>query len=339
MSGFLPRDLINEVKIRPGIYNKDVLEHPTRDHKRQLWLEVAERLTPAEDWETFTDVEKEVRMGEIATKWKNLKDHFYREIKLEEAGEAHKKRKYIYYDDMEFVRPFVGYKLPPMNKRQKINNNNNTNNNNNDSMESTQEFLTNETDIDMEAFLNDTDTVQEDDIKFVPDSSTVQEERAKTKRVIKPTFKVVQNKPSSSSAATNRLQKEAIIKNFNVLKKTDSPSNSTFKIRDGDITFCLSLVPTLRKLDDSRKLSAKIEILKVLRCYVDTNERRNFNNQSHASNLDNTTSSQCDDIEEDDMDEEHLEEYEDSVNIKQERRDDPLNGGGGGSGNTKIWWT
>lgn len=61
MSGFHPKDLINEVKIRPGIYNKDELVHPKRDHKHQLWMEVAERLTPPDDWESYTDVEKEAR--------------------------------------------------------------------------------------------------------------------------------------------------------------------------------------------------------------------------------------------------------------------------------------
>ncbi|XP_023298227.2 uncharacterized protein LOC111680757 [Lucilia cuprina] len=344
MSGFLPRDLINEVRIRPGIYNKDVLEHPTREHKRQLWLEVAERLTPAEDWESFTDVEKEVRMGEIATKWKNLKDHFYREIKLEEAGEAHKKRKYVYYDDMEFVRPFVGYKLPSINKRLKekeqqvVEEEIVT-----QDEEEVGECVSTEADIDMEAFLNESENIEEEDSKYVPNNSIVVvqeevvEERPKTKRIIKPTFKVLQNKPSSSSSTStpivNPTPKEAVIKNFNVLKKTDSGSsstNSTFKIRDGDITFCLSLVPTLRKLDDTRKLSAKIEILKVLRFYVD-----NANQANVSSSNDNTTILHSDDIEEDEeqLVEEHLDEYDENVQIKQETRNDPLNG------NTKVWWT
>lgn len=65
MSGFHPRDLIKEVKMRPGIYNKDLLEHPRRDHKHQLWLEVAEHLTPAEDWDSYTDVEKEARSKKV----------------------------------------------------------------------------------------------------------------------------------------------------------------------------------------------------------------------------------------------------------------------------------
>lgn len=61
MSGFQPRDLIREIKCRPGIYDKDALESPSRNKRRLLWLEVAENLTPAEDWEQYTDVEKDAR--------------------------------------------------------------------------------------------------------------------------------------------------------------------------------------------------------------------------------------------------------------------------------------
>lgn len=61
MSGFLPTDLINEVKIRPGIYNKEALEPPRRENRQQLWLEVAECLTPPEEWDAYTNEDKEAR--------------------------------------------------------------------------------------------------------------------------------------------------------------------------------------------------------------------------------------------------------------------------------------
>lgn len=61
MSGFHPKDLIKEVKCRPGLYNKDLLEHPRREHKHQLWLEVGEKLTPKEDWKSYSDIEKDAR--------------------------------------------------------------------------------------------------------------------------------------------------------------------------------------------------------------------------------------------------------------------------------------
>ncbi|XP_037807689.1 uncharacterized protein LOC119601060 [Lucilia sericata] len=314
MSGFHPTDLIREVKARPGIYNKDFLDTPPREHKRRLWLEVAENLTPPEDWESYTDVEKEARVDEISTKWKHMKDHFYREIKLQEAGEAHKKRKYIYFDDMEFMRPFVGYKLPAQNRRRA----------NNKSLESLDDLVSQDTDdLDMDEFLKSTDNLDSR-----PNSSQQKQlpRRSPLKRAAKPTPKALQNKSN--------------IKPVNVIKKTpETTNNPSFKIRDGDISFCLSLVPTLRKLGDGRKLRAKIEILKVLHRYVEHLDRRNLLNRQNHNN-----SSQSANNIEDDMDEDHLEEYDDNI-VKHEEHDDPLNGGargGGGAaggGNTKTWWT
>lgn len=284
-------------------------------------------------------------MDEITTKWKHLRDHFYREIKLQEAGEAHKKRKYVYFDDMEFMRPFVGYKLTA---------------NKNNSIEDANDYVDNDTEIDMDAFLKSTDNIEagtatetaaeSPDTKSDLHTSLQLGAGGRPRRVVKPTPKALQNKPSTSSSSnttsvTTRSQKEAVIKNFNVLKKsgtsnaTANSANPSFKIRDGDISFCLSLVPTLRKLGDGRKLRAKIDILKVLHRYVDHIERRNAISMQHANN----STGQI--IEnDDDMAEDHLEEYEEAVNVKHEEHDDPLNGGAGGgagsaSGNTKAWWT
>lgn len=61
MSGYRPGQLIREIKARPGIYDKEHLQHPKREHKHKLWLEVAECLTPDEDWEQYTEQEKEAR--------------------------------------------------------------------------------------------------------------------------------------------------------------------------------------------------------------------------------------------------------------------------------------
>ncbi|XP_023295890.2 uncharacterized protein LOC111678704 [Lucilia cuprina] len=345
MSGVKPKDLIHEIKIRPGIYNRDVLEHPRREHKHQLWLEVAERLTPAEDWESYTDVEKEARMDEIAGKWKHIRANFYREIKLIEAGEANKKRKYLYFDDMEFMRPFVGYKLPPMKRDKKSN----------DSLDDIEEFENNDSDMDLETLLKTTTKEHDDEEEELQQEEDVEElntsvgTRTRSKRIIKPTLKAKQNKPTTTATTSSpvggkRVQKESIIKNFDVLKKSNvSASNPSFKIRDGDISFCLSLVPTLRKLGDSRKLRAKIEILKVLHRYVEHIEKRNLINRSNAnsSNHNNSSKNPADLIEEMADDDHSDHEYgESSVNVKRERGD-PLNGGenAGGGGNTKTWWT
>ena len=286
-------------------------------------------------------------VDEIMAKWKHLRDHFHREIKLQEAGEAHKKRKYVYFDDMEFMRPFVGFKLPSLNRSSVKTF---------DSMDESQDFKDNDTDIDMDLFLKSSDYMdEEEETKAnVSNSSSQAEGRNRSKRVIKLTPKALQNKPTSSGSTPatglKRSQRgEAIIKNFDVLKKTSGGSNAgssstnpTFKIRDGDISFCLSLVPTLRKLGDGHKLRAKIEILKILHKYVDHLERRKIATRSTTANHNNTNNNnQTGGNHDYDMAEDHLEEYEEGggVSVKHEEHDDPLNNSGGGGGNTKAWWT
>lgn len=56
-----PKDLIREIKCRPGLYDKEQLEQPKREHKQQLWKEVAESLTPSDVWESYDENEKHMK--------------------------------------------------------------------------------------------------------------------------------------------------------------------------------------------------------------------------------------------------------------------------------------
>ncbi|XP_013115700.2 uncharacterized protein LOC106093223 [Stomoxys calcitrans] len=331
MSGFHSKDLIREVKCRPGIYNRDLLEHPKREHKHQLWLEVGEKLTPQEDWDSYTDVEKDARVDEIQAKWKHIRDHFYRELKLASSSDASKKRKYVYFEEMEFMRPYVGFKLTGANKAK-------TESMDEDNI--SQYYMEeNDTDEVMEELLKSTDTNEEE-------RSDSPDLRRNPKRNVKPTQKVLSQKTSTAAAPPKfRKTPKDVIKNFDVLKKTSNvhPASSTtagssgapvpsFKIRDGDISFCLSLVPTFRKLGDSAKLRAKIEMLKILHKYVESAERT----KGPHANIRNSNIDVNQTGEEHDMQEDHLEELDETINVKHEENDDPLHGS---SGNTKAWWT
>lgn len=55
------RDLIKEIRNRPGLYDGSKLEPPRKEHRLQLWQEVGERLTDTDVWEGYTDVEREAR--------------------------------------------------------------------------------------------------------------------------------------------------------------------------------------------------------------------------------------------------------------------------------------
>lgn len=330
MSGFQPRDLIREVKCRPPIFNREIIAPPRRDHVRRLWLEVAENLTPAEDWEQYTDVEKDARVDELQLKWKHLKNHFHRELKLIDAGEAHKKRKYIYFDDMEFMRPFVGYTLAPLRFDKHPN----------QSIDSVDESMQadnaeNNSDIDMEALLKTGGIIEEVEETEETEETVAETSIQRPKRNIKPTPKSIQ-KPIQKPSSTPKVQKQVVLKKStpSASKGSSTPvgNNASFKIRDGDISFTLSLVPTLRKLGDSKKLRAKIEILKVLHKFAGTAEQSHYLNRSTAQNNNSTKNEEND--EDSDMQEDHLEEFEDGgggVNVKNEDND-PLNG-------NKTWWT
>lgn len=258
-----------------------------------------------------------------------MRDHFYREIKLVSSGEAHKKRKYVYFDEMEFMRPYVGFKLTPSNKS-KVKYRDSL-----DEDENVSQYYMEENDTDevMEELLND------------DERSESPEEPRRTRRSVKPSPKVqAQKAPAAAATTTPKFNKtpKDVIKNFDVLKKTSNgPSTTTaaaadparqqpsFKIRDGDISFCLSLVPTFRKLGDSAKLRAKIEMLKILHKFVEQAEKNKQVTNTRSGDLSQTDM---------DMQEDHLEELDETINVKHEENDDPLHGSSSG-GNTKTWWT
>lgn len=271
-----------------------------------------------------------------------MKDHFYREIKVIHEGSA-KKRKYVYFDDMEFMRPFVGLKLQTLPKVEK-----------NDSLDESSNLVEDTTQDEFSKMNDDTDYVMEELLKS-NDSNNEEEYkpthmplRRPSQRQMKPTAKAMARKTLPANSKVTKDQK-VIVKNFEGVKKTNvHPASSTtaagssgsgagtlpsFKIRDGDISFCLSLVPTFRKLGDSSKLRAKIEVLKILHKFVEHVERNKPTTNANTSRLEDAQFDEQDIIQEDHLDDGDVDEV---INVKHEQHDDPLNSAGG---NTKAWWT
>lgn len=54
---------------------------------------------------------------------------------------------------------------------------------------------------------------------------------------------------------------------------------------DEDKTFCLSLVNSLKKMDDDNKMLAKIEILKVIRTFTNRSVNKNINQPNQSPNI------------------------------------------------------
>ncbi|XP_013115711.1 uncharacterized protein LOC106093230 [Stomoxys calcitrans] len=313
-----PRDLIREVKRRPGLYDKSKLDQPKREHKQQLWTEVAESLTVPDEWDNFTVDEKEAKVDEVQHKWKHLRNHFLREVKLIRTGQAHTKRKYIYYNDLEFLNPFVGMKFSGRGKQ---------------STKSGDSMDEDEYDTDQDNSVNKEDEADEKSHSF--EEIQVDNERRKSPRRA---VKVAPRKiPQHFSSTPKELTREQIINKFDGLKKVSErirrpPSTPTvtqvknpipsISMRDGDISFCLSLVPTMRKLEESKRLKAKIEILTILHKYVETEDIPKVKRRQPESYRNN------DDEKSKDMFEVNF-----SNNIKPEDSD-------GSDRNTKnVWWT
>lgn len=138
-------------------------------------------------------------------------------------------------------------------------------------------------------------------------SEEVQEESPqRTRRSPRMPVKKQAPRDSISPPKDNELTKEQklVINKFDDLKKisqkirphsTPSTTKTKYSIpavsmRDGDISFCLSLVPTMRKLDESKRLKAKIDILTILHRYVDeatprAKKQKLAENRKHSGNL------------------------------------------------------
>lgn len=234
-------------------------------------------------------------------------------MKLIDAGEAHKKRKYVYFDDMSFMRPFVGFNMPPLRSDK----------------ESHKSIET----VDDSKYVDNANTNSgEEDAES--NISPVEVPILRPRRNIKTPPKAIP-KQSPRSLKSSKNQRDDFKKQTSASSKhiATTTANPSLKIRDGDITFCLSLVPTLRKINESKKLRAKIEILKVIHKYTVLVENSRYLNRS-AEQSHNKNSLEVNNDGETNMPEDHLEDNEEvePVNVKTETHD-PLNG------NNKTWWT
>ncbi|CAG9839973.1 unnamed protein product [Diabrotica balteata] len=107
-------DIIKEVEKHPIIYDFKYLppcDQLISEKKKKTWEIIAENLH-GKRWEIAGEVERENIAKEIQFKWKNVKDNFMKTLRKEKEDEdngilATKKKKYIYYDLLSFLRPFV----------------------------------------------------------------------------------------------------------------------------------------------------------------------------------------------------------------------------------------
>ncbi|KAL0111825.1 hypothetical protein PUN28_013188 [Cardiocondyla obscurior] len=104
---------IEEIERRPAIYDVNRGEYNDRNAKMTAWDEVCQVMVP--NWACLSDEERNVEEKSLRGKWRNIRDYFMKELKLQrshQSGPAGRKRKkYMYFDRLLFLMPTV------MNKR------------------------------------------------------------------------------------------------------------------------------------------------------------------------------------------------------------------------------
>ena len=100
---------IEEIEKRPAIYDVNRSEYNDRNAKMTAWDEVCQVMVP--NWARLTDEERNVEEKNLRGKWRNIRDYFMKELKLQKSqklGPAGRKRKkYMYFDQLLFLMPTV----------------------------------------------------------------------------------------------------------------------------------------------------------------------------------------------------------------------------------------
>uniref|UniRef100_A0A2A4J5L3 MADF domain-containing protein n=1 Tax=Heliothis virescens TaxID=7102 RepID=A0A2A4J5L3_HELVI len=101
--------LIKEVKARPSLYARDADKYGDPTFKKTLWEEVAKAIF-ADTWKTTDPEDIAEQVDLVQRRWKNLRACFVREVKRQKDpkyifGVAYKRRKYLYYNELLFLKP------------------------------------------------------------------------------------------------------------------------------------------------------------------------------------------------------------------------------------------
>ncbi|GAB6024049.1 hypothetical protein CHUAL_008769 [Chamberlinius hualienensis] len=244
--------LIEEVEIRPALYNKNLKEYTDTKLKKQLWEDVCEAVVY--DWDELTGQEKVQRGIILQKKWGNLRSCFRRELNAQKNPKNNqtgwRRRQYLYFKKLLFLLP--------------------------------KESDTNSTEDDCDASKNDVDNVdvtletktaprrknfksnaqynEVDNLEVTFDATAVPRRRNS------PTFKDVDKVEVAFDTAEILTRKSSSKLNSQFNDANEIILNSQQKIEsDGDTNFALSIVPSLRELSRDEKLEAKIEILRVFK--------------------------------------------------------------------------
>ncbi|XP_067000661.2 uncharacterized protein [Anabrus simplex] len=104
--------LIRAVQKRPVIYDTKCQDYSDKQTRVTAWIEICRELY--HDWDGISNEARNKRGRDIQTRWKSLRDNFIRELKIQRkisSGQpVPKRRKYIYFDQLLFLKPSFDYR-------------------------------------------------------------------------------------------------------------------------------------------------------------------------------------------------------------------------------------
>ncbi|BES97652.1 Alcohol dehydrogenase transcription factor Myb/SANT-like [Nesidiocoris tenuis] len=101
---------IGEIRKRPAIYDVRSKIYSNRVAKLKYWHEVGAEMY--EGWDTLDMMERRAIVKELQIKWKSIRDHFMRQLKQNMNGEGPRKKKYVHFDQLQFLTTNLGAKRP-----------------------------------------------------------------------------------------------------------------------------------------------------------------------------------------------------------------------------------
>ncbi|XP_041987014.1 uncharacterized protein LOC121738833 [Aricia agestis] len=234
LPGINALSVIQAVKKRFPLYDSSKKEYHDRQLKKRLWKGVCKEVYTPAVWNSLTRVSKLKCEKEVFKRWGSLRNCFRRQLiedKLQATGGLTKrKRRYIYFDELQFLRPFCELEKKPSNSTKESKKKKNKSHDEDYDSSENSDFDSNY------MFDSDDDTKEEDG-----DTTTIKEER---------------EEDTSKSYTVEIDNLSHVNENFG-RDKRHGPE-------DDDDLFLRSLAPVLREIRGDQKLVLRMEIMKLI---------------------------------------------------------------------------
>ncbi|CAH1169880.1 unnamed protein product [Phaedon cochleariae] len=250
--------LISEVKKHPILYDARAHSSSNAERKRKAWEMIAEKIC-GESWDAYDELDKDSIAKEFQVKWKHLRDNFTRILKKEKMGIAMKK-KYIYHDQLSFIKPYIT-------SRHHISNSfsNDDGDNVKEEMDYSSDERGNSSNI---IYINETDANEE-----VKETSSPPFQTSITGSIGTLTpVQLVQINPNAAKvesatahAPSASAEASSCAKAVDLLARIQQEDRQDDAM--GNRRFLLSLLPFMRKMTDDVNLEVRMQLLSVVHNY------------------------------------------------------------------------